>query len=472
MTRAEVVSFLTQIEESYSVYDWQVVGVDVWPVYKRTVFFMWHHAKHQEPSVEVPQKEHALASFVLKVKNFLVYKRHIYRGKRAWKKILNMETIDTLFIGNHAHRVSYDGAFVNRYYEPMILNGEVSSYLEIEYGENRTHTERYKRENELFFLEDLVLACQARNRAVVGAQEIERLENWSEINSHVCSKLGIDILAVQAALTAATIRIYLAHTVFVRLLEALKVKRVYTLCYYTTDLFGLYKACHERTIPAWDVQHGGQGPLHVMYTFHPLSKTRLLNTVPSHFWCWDEYSAVHINKGLGQSSYYTTCVQGNPWIDFLKENFSNESISLEQDKQIILYTLQEDRLDAWLVDAIKASKNNWIWYLRLHPRMTEAKQNIIEQLHSANVSSTQYEIDRATSEPLPRCLYYAAVHISKFSGSIIEAALMGTPTIIIDTIGANTYANLVESGEAVVYLGNNASDLWYCIENAVKATYH
>ena len=57
--------------------------------------------------------------------------------------------------------------------------------------------------------------------------------------------------------------------------------------------------------------------------------------------------------------------------------------------------------------------------------------------------------------PLPLLLNNCQLHISKSSGSIVQAALMNRYSLIIDELGVNSYRDLINEGIAFPCLTEN-----------------
>src|SRR5690606_40574013 len=83
-----------------------------------------------------------------------------------------------------------------------------------------------------------------------------------------------------------------------------------------------------------------------------------------------------------------------------------------------------------------------------------AKEQISERgwLHKVN-------IEDASSYPLPIIISKCNIHISGSSGSILEAAAMGIPSLILYTSGGIYYKDLLESKEAFLVESKSAQDL-------------
>src|SRR5690606_468580 len=119
-------------------------------------------------------------------------------------------------------------------------------------------------------------------------------------------------------------------------------------------------------------------------------------------------------------------------------------------KKIILVTLQNTMvplLDDFLVEAIKKTDGtHFVWWLRHHPGMNQKEKNELAEIIHANKLNGKVNIEEASSVPLPIALFKSTIHLSKYSGSILEAALLNKPNIIFDELGKEAYSILIEEG--------------------------
>lgn len=92
------------------------------------------------------------------------------------------------------------------------------------------------------------------------------------------------------------------------------------------------------------------------------------------------------------------------------------------------------------------------WILRLHPRnyieIEEIKAFLIQnQIEDKTI--IQSSIDEM---PLPKALLSSIVHITNFSGCLIEAHLLGVRTILINNIGKEMFYQYID--DKLVYYFN------------------
>jgi hypothetical protein len=238
-----------------------------------------------------------------------------------------------------------------------------------------------------------------------------------------------------------------------------KTKAKYTigLCYYSNPMFGMNLAAKRMGVGSIDFQHGTQGSLHSAYTFNkkPIGG---YNILPNQFWCWDEESADHLKSWILND--HIVRIVGNPWIDFItKQQF--DQYNLPADKPIVLFTLQPIKpiLDSYLLETINSTKNKFHWWIRVHPRFSPQEYDELKDLILLWGLNDSIELNKSSVYPLPYLLNHVSVHISKYSGSVIEGVLQRTPSIILEEIGVNSFRNYIDSNLVYGLPKPNSKDL-------------
>jgi hypothetical protein len=191
--------------------------------------------------------------------------------------------------------------------------------------------------------------------------------------------------------------------------------------------------------------------------------------LPRNFWCWDGYSTEAIRIWADKNELYATKIVGNPWVQFWRNKKENYTAS-----DYILYSLQpnpvsiERLFSPAIIDLIASTKEPW--FIRLHPRQLQDLRTIKNYLKDRNVLQ-KVNIDQATSDPLPQVISNAKLHVTHYSGSLIEAAALGKKTILFDPIGAHSFSQYIEDGTAVFLDVNDATftEKFYLeVENSLK----
>ncbi|MFC6099485.1 hypothetical protein [Olivibacter domesticus] len=434
MKRKDVIDFISTMEIKYPVNEWKIGDIDLWPIIKMDIFFRWYKSQ-TKPDIQRKRRNIIKKAFDI-LKSF----------RSVFAFVLKQPiTINNVYCGSASHRIEHDGVFINRFFLPLINTSKNRDHLEIEYGA-RDFTKNYSNSNEILFVQDfydffyLIKSFHGKDKMHipsydsfledVQANVIKLPDNYKNI---IYSKYN-------------SVLIY--SRIFKMILKKHKPANVTGLCYYDNAMFGMHYAANAMGISNIDMQHGGQGPLHPMYNFSTLPKKGFFGNVPQKFWCWDQASTNLIEKWALKSNFISVINGGNPWIDYAVNKYSKDgTYYFPRETRIILVTLQERELQNNIIDAIQLSSTEYQWWIRLHPRMMEGKEGIRKQLEGLNISN--FEIEKATDYPLPVILRNCFLHISKYSGSIIEAGLLGVKSLIVDPIGIETFSHYLETGDAI-----------------------
>lgn len=246
---------------------------------------------------------------------------------------------------------------------------------------------------------------------------------------------------------------------YIKILKQRKPKLIIELCSYNLPNFAINVAARDLGIATMEIMHGGMGNLHVAYSGWDSIPQCGYNTLPQKIWVWDQESAVEIQKWMSKQQFHSCFVGGNPWLDFIIneqeqyiEYFKNKS------KKIVLYTLQFDNVEEYIFQAVQKTSDEYEWWFRLHPRKLHGKEEIVQKLKEYNILG-KVNIEEANTLPLPLLLKHCSIHLSEYSGSIIEAALLNKQSIILSSIGVESYKAYIESGICVVCTQKNAEDL-------------
>ena len=97
-----------------------------------------------------------------------------------------------------------------------------------------------------------------------------------------------------------------------------------------------------------------------------------------------------------------------------------------------------------------------IWYIRLHPRQLGDMPKIRQLLQDAGLIDV-VNIEEATEAPLPQLLARAALHVTHYSGTAIEASQLQAKTVLLHPIGLQSFAVFVNNGRAT-YINPEESD--------------
>lgn len=454
--RKKIIDWLATTEHKYTVSEWEHNGVHFWPVLKILVFFTCLKVKKKVEKKPLIQRIHRT---ILRRMHINIITGYIYF------KLTMIKKSTVVFSGANSHRITYQSKFFNRYFDPIM------DYLESEHEKNNLLVEyspinlskTYKPYRVIDATKILPYFQwkygNSFNKSLAQGSEFSRFLEDVETHWGICSKEIICRLLNSLQL------VYVWKALWLHILKKARPRLVFVLCYYDTSMYGLNLACHELDIPSVDMQHGGQGSLHPAYNYNQVPEAGYA-LLPNIFWCWDKASSCMVQRFTRHHPVHRVVVGGNPWITEIGTT-APEGISFTEytnHKKVILFTLQTTLtpiLDNYIIDAIKSTPDDYVWWLRLHPRMTVAEIAEIRDNISQNHLSGKVDIEIASKLPLPFILNHCFAHISKSSGSIGEAALLCVKiNIILDPIGYTTYNDLVIEGYADYYCSEEDGDLW------------
>lgn len=425
---------LSDIEKNNDVYSLKYKKTDVWPIFKTSLFFFNHK------NSDAPIKPVFYIKILKKTGKFL-FLNFFYSFILRIRVLNSLKKTDYIFAGYHAHRTFYENKSMNKFFDPIMdfLENEMSAKtISFEHEFSGIQKLYYKKKRVLnvsrliSYYRTLVKKDKFESNILDGAIDIySKKTNLNKID--LKEKIDLDLN-----------EIFFWKNLWIDILDKTNPKAVFTLCYYNPKLFGLILAANEKNICTVDIQHGSQGKYQPCYSFSNYKKS---NSLPNVFWVWDSTSKLSL-ENIFKEKEQKVIVGGNPWIDFLSQN-SNEQLT--ETRKIILHSLQPGLdiiLSETILQSIKSTDEDYVWYLRLHPRMTKRELNVIKKLVIDNNIQHKVVIDLATSLPLPLILRSTFALVSHYSGVLIEAYLCGVPiNIVIDLMGAQTYSEYLDDGK-------------------------
>ncbi|WP_318484965.1 hypothetical protein [Photobacterium leiognathi] len=214
---------------------------------------------------------------------------------------------------------------------------------------------------------------------------------------------------------------------------------------------GLCIASRNLNIDVYDYQHGVIDKKHWWYGGK--CKTLPINWLPTGYLCWDQNSANALLELRNYSDSSCTVI-GNLWVNSFKKNENNPlknefrtNLNFDKNKKNVLVSLQwglEEYYpdsDFWVMpdtlkNIIKSRVSDTNWFIRLHPKQVycdhaEASKTL-EYLQKEFGSLSNVEWSKSTELPLPILLDYIDLHITDMSSVVIEAAMYGIRSAIMN----------------------------------------
>lgn len=240
-----------------------------------------------------------------------------------------------------------------------------------------------------------------------------------------------------------------------------RVKAVFVVGYYDVGGYAYTLAANRIGIASVDIQHGVTGEFNLAYSNWKVQPSVELSLLPKEYLCWSQEDADVIQKWANKHdrTKRRTFVSGHPFLEawrkgdiHLPEQTENkiEKLTMHAEgRPIVLVTLQPNlccpksltpMLKAW------AEKPNVTWWIRMHPLAQSDHDNIESLLGQYQVH--HWNIDEASSLPLPALLQRSTIHATHSSSTVIEAALLGVPSLIWSEYGEQLFETLIMGGIA------------------------
>jgi hypothetical protein len=436
--RAELLGALLAIERSMPVEHLQVDGAPLWPLIRIVAGSRAVLPQMQRPSQ--PSKRSHWQVLVL-----------MFRGWLQELAIARHPRGRLLFFSDRIYQAQTAKGWVDRFAEPLIDPARAS-------GKDSLLLVRTKRHNaELMHRDGLHIQDIGRMLA------LKDLVHWrkrrvpfsslpfgTEIGRSIAHSLGDDV----ADHLGKAVHSYRMHLrTYRKLITSLRPEHTFVTCWYTIENMAVAQACHEHGIPCTDLQHGVQGQAHLAYGHWVTEKVHSWTCMPSSFWCWDEASAQHIRSWAGTEGP-KVFEGGSPWFEAKHGNVDTVDV---QDR-CILFTMQPvDRpIPDHLAEVIRHTDQQEKWVFRCHPS-TERHAEIVRYWAAREHLSDRVCVEMPATVPLSRSLARARIHITLYSSVILEAAMMGIPSIALDPYARSIYPELVDQG--LVIQAHSVSEL-------------
>lgn len=450
--RVDIKNFIVQIERDFSVNEWQVNGIHLWPILRIKLFFYLINKVEFKTKISPSQPPVSnqrispipklLYRFKRKVKQFNTIRHYL-----LWKNKLPQK--DYLFLGGDVHRVAHENSRFNRFFDVLIEQyGIQDQALYLEYGsqiiKNQYHPEK------VLFYEPFFIG----HNLLYGSKNIKAVFSWNgfldfqdflasnEFTYDFISQYNISYFENWAQ------KQFLPKIAFFKsILSIIRPKQIHFLCYYSEFNYALLVVANQSKISTVEMQHGPQTDIHLSYGSWTTIPKDGYDMLPRVFWNWDESSAAILKKWMQSIPTYEVKVIGNPWLDYWKSK-----TQVYPHENFILYSLQPNpiTLDQLftpeLLECIRSGTE--VWFIRLHPRQMHEMSTIVALLKEESLLD-KVNINDATQDPLPQLLANAKIHVTHSSGTAIEATFFGLKTVLLNEIGLDSFPEILSKNQAI-----------------------
>ncbi|HEY8948823.1 MAG TPA: hypothetical protein VIM56_08050 [Rhizomicrobium sp.] len=459
----EFFALSSEIERRFPVTQWQIGGVQVWPILRT---FLPRLFDRDLRDAIIAQR--------------MTVGRIMERGGRAlkfanrplaniWdaggdyrKMIRRPHKAELMFLGTGATFDNLGGHLFDRFCEPLIAAGEGmgKSTLLMEDGDVSVPQAR-----PVYWAN----AIDGRSRLIASLSGLSQ-NLPSNLPGHadmidLLRKGGFPI----APFTERMARYHAMLTLVMgdrlgRVLDRVGPRMVFIVRYYCALGYALARECRRRGILSVELQHGAQNGRHEAYNGWSALPERGYEILPAVFWNWTAEDARGINTwaaGLDlpwHQGLFAGHPQLAPWLDDsnprtrdFDRKIARQFNKSEGDLDILI-ALQDfppyEPIWRTLAGFIEKAPRNWRWWIRRHPSPLYNKGigiRALLELRQPNVIT-----EEATSFPLPALLRHMDCVLACTSGVVMEAAAFGVKTIFLTGDARGLYANMLVQGGAEI----------------------
>ncbi|GGW78727.1 hypothetical protein LY54_00325 [Salegentibacter mishustinae] len=468
MSNKEIKKYILELEQRYPVNQWQIQGVDVWPHIRIKLYFLLLNLDTDKPEINnsysAKNKKHLAIRRLIKIPGAIMkalFGLHQFYKKLKPKKIL--------FFGSHFHRTRHEGVYFNRFFDPMIEEYQLQDEVYIIEFE-KLFDKNFNQKAILplhQYLDQYKLLNKLNELFSQPVKENIELKDYKafyeELSNDFPGAKNLNI-SIQA-LTRWARKINHTKGFFSRLFKKTKPEKIIFLSYYGyDDLAAALLAAHELGVKTIDFQHGPQTNVHMAYTAWNKHPDRPYNIMPLEYWTWDQRSRDNIEEWARKTGFIEVKNVGHPYLAYFKK----KKLFRQKDEKMFfsLQTLSlEEMLPGALLNLIRESGLKW--NLRMHPRSNFTQEELKFFLNRNKIHKDIYEIQDAINTPLPEALSGAKLHITNFSGCVLEAGMLNIPSLIIHESGKEIFRAYIDDN-SVYYLNPDEAGFKESFFNIIK----
>lgn len=396
----EVASF----ERTNSLKELRYSGIELWPII-RIGYYM---ARKKQISNYPPPKK--LSRLILHFKKLLLDYKYKFQKKKS------LQGKSTIYFGANTYRVKLNNRRINRYFTHKI---EEDAFL-IEYDNSLIYLDKKTIDNR----ELIDFSLFRKDREKISSDKL--FTHTLNIFIPFLGNYYSDVLSF-------TLSVLAFEKQYHKVMSVSTLKSVFLLSYYSAPALGATIAANKRNLKTIEVQHGPIGETHLAYSGSKYYDLKKSNILPKTIHLWHKCFIPYV-----QGTFNSIEVTGNYYLN-------NYKLAGNKKKRYkILISLQPkdgNGLENSYKHVLRSFREDTSIIIRLHPRLVKSKTLLNDINHLKNHNIT---VSDPYKTPLIKDLNDSFIHLTGYSGTTIEALILGVPTILLDNKSSNFFANLKE----------------------------
>ncbi|GLB52045.1 hypothetical protein NBRC110019_10840 [Neptunitalea chrysea] len=442
------------LEANFPVENWKVNGIGIWPYLRIKIYI--HLLSISINSGGRQEKKNDLKKTTVIAKNrHSIITDFLVAFKGFFNFLRELKTKKIVFFGSHSQRVLHEGCWFNRFFDSMVNTYKIDKevYM-VEYLQELDNTYN---PNSIICLDKNLNFYKT---VFFWRKRIKRksdiyLKNYDLFLNYIQQELNIsptELRIQESNIIDWTNKIIFLSGFYRIFFKRVKPSKIVFAGYYGWDnLYAAIYQANKMKIMTVDSQTN-----HMVFSDWTKIPERGYDLMPKKYWNWDEISKNNIDTWASKTNDVLAYVVGQSYLGYCKSKYQNSS-----DEKIIFFSLQTFELEEMIPNGIISfiKNTNYKWIFRLHPRNTFTPQELSVFIKNRVVEDLNYEIQDSRSVPISEVLCSCFLHITGFSGCLLESKMMGVSTILIHPLGEEMFEDYID--EKTVFFVNGKDDFFY-----------
>jgi hypothetical protein len=444
MNVSQIMQHIHTVEQTLPVHEWRYRGIQIWPILRTKLYFDLFNKYNFTDTTPLSQK--TISALQISIRSIPDFLRFLFYIVFTVKK-------DVVCFADASY-VLRDEKYYQRFIDPEIefLNANAFSTVTITASDitNKNLTNPTYKLNILRLVTRILAKFYSRIiKTDVNLKDFDKYNEYLE---------KIEIGSISNKVLAYTLwQYWVTSKIYQFILKRISPKAALIVSYYEGHNMSFVHACRKLGIPVADIQHGVINDHHACYGGWRHIPVTGYNTMPNIFTCWEKQSTDCINNWAQKTNGAHIAVHhGNKYMQLvLNENnpfkkIYNEFNKINSPEYNILLSLQTNyELNDFLETVLKISPQNYFWWIRFHPMLTDLEKDKIAKRISV-IPNLRYESVEATNNTLYNVLPLMSAHITLNSSVVVEASEMGIRSIICEETGYIYYKHYIDHGDAYI----------------------
>lgn len=444
MNPKQSLEWIKRFESSYDNLNYNICGVDCWPVVRNTLLSMVLPKSSQQAGTGYNISSVSLMNIARSILTLFSFKKSnvfILSDAKFSESISGLVYLKDAHVLSETARLKGESAVV------ALQNLSVDKAVV-----GREHCQ------SVFAI---LLLAASLGRAICILKFFPSLSRYVEIifneiaSAPMVTDSSVSRKALKRQISRNILFCLVASKIFSLILKRVKPERAYVVCYYSALGMALCASCRKLGIPIVDIQHGvAGGSMRAYAGWHNLP-VQGYTTLPDTFFCWTPFDAEAITLWAQRTTRHSAVVTGSLWREYILEHsllaaaekqWSDFFTKIKTYRKVVLITMQSSVIAPLFVDVMRGAGTACCFLIRTHPGFALEKDESYAEL-TARYPNVYF--DQISDMPIQLILRYVNVHLTEWSGAVIDAYFQGVKSIVVSSNALDYFEEYINKGEVI-----------------------